>query len=102
MKKKKLLLIPLMLIPLVSCNNVDNKITIAEVTHSLFYAPMYIAKNAGYFNEVGLDIDIITTPGADKVMASLLSKDAQNGLMGNSLKRWKSSTFNFVILQSYL
>ena len=82
MKKKKLLLIPLMLIPLVSCNNVDNKITIAEVTHSLFYAPMYIAKNAGYFNEVGLDIDIITTPGADKVMASLLSKDAQIGLMG--------------------
>ena len=49
-----------MLIPLVSCNNVDHKITIIEVTHSLFYAPMYIDKNAGYFNEVGLDIDIIT------------------------------------------
>ena len=101
MKKKKLLLIPLMLISLVNCNNVDNKITIAEATHSLFYAPMYIAKNAGYFNEVSLDIDIITTPSADKVMASLLSKDAQIGLMENSLKRWKS-TFNFVILQSYL
>ena len=49
---------------------------------------MYIAKNAGFFEEVGLKIDIITTPGADKVMASLLSKDADIGLMGMSLKRW--------------
>lgn len=82
MKIKNILLIPMMLFSLASCNNNDNKITIAEVTHSLFYAPLYIAKNAGFFNDVGLDIDIVTTPGADKVMASLLSKDAQIGLMG--------------------
>ena len=82
MKIKNILLIPMMLLSLASCNNNDNKITIAEVTHSLFYAPLYIAKNAGFFNDVGLDIDIVTTPGADKVMASLLSKDAQIGLMG--------------------
>ena len=82
MKIKNILLIPMMLFSLTSCNNNDNKITIAEVTHSLFYAPLYIAKNAGFFNDVGLDIDIVTTPGADKVMASLLSKDAQIGLMG--------------------
>ena len=76
--------IPLILgiIPLSSCDSNINKITIAEVTHSLFYAPMYIAKEKGYFNEVGLDIDIITTAGADKVMAALLSKDANVGLMG--------------------
>ncbi len=101
MKIKNILLIPMMLFSLASCNKNDNKITIAEVTHSLFYAPLYIAKNAGFFNDVGLDIDIVTTPGSDKVMASLLSKDAQIGLMGNSLKRWKY-TFNFVILQYYL
>lgn len=89
MKIKNILLIPMMLFSLASCNNDDHKITIAEVTHSLFYAPLYVAKNAGFFNDVGLDIDIVTTPGADKVMASLLSKDAQIGLMGNSLKRWK-------------
>ena len=82
MKIKNILLIPMMLFSLASCNNDDHKITIAEVTHSLFYAPLYIAKNAGFFNDVGLDIDIVTTPGSDKVMASLLSKDAQIGLMG--------------------
>ena len=82
MKIKNILLIPMMLFSLASCNNDDHKITIAEVTHSLFNAPLYIAKNAGFFNDVGLDIDIVTTPGSDKVMASLLSKDAQIGLMG--------------------
>ena len=82
MKIKNILLIPMMLFSLASCNNDDHKITIAEVTHSLFYAPLYVAKNAGFFNDVGLDIDIVTTPGSDKVMASLLSKDAQIGLMG--------------------
>ena len=85
MKKINLLLIPILLssIPLSACGNINtNKITIAEVTHSLFYAPLYIAENAGFFDEVGLDIDIITTPGADKVMSALLSKDAQIGLMG--------------------
>ena len=84
---KCLIISPLMLgaIPLTACGNKnENKITIAEVTHSMFYAPMYIAKNAGYFKDEGLDIDIITTPGADKVMAALLSKDAQIGLMGKS------------------
>ena len=66
MKKTNLLLIPILLssIQLTACGNTNlNTITVAEVTHSLFYAPMYIAKNAGFFNEVGLDIDIITTPG---------------------------------------
>ena len=85
MKKINLLLIPILLssVPLTACGNTNTKkITIAEVTHSLFYAPMYISENAGFFDEVGLDVDIITTPGADKVMASLLSKDADIGLMG--------------------
>ncbi len=87
MKIKKiatcLALIPMLsLVSLTSCESDDNHITIAEVTHSLFYAPMYVAKNKGYFEDMGLKIDIITTPGADKTMASLLSKDAQIGLMG--------------------
>ena len=81
---KFLLFVPMLLgiIPLSSCNRNENKLTIAEVTHSIFYAPMYVAKNKGYFEEVGLEVDIITTRGADKVMAALLSKDAQIGLMG--------------------
>ena len=81
---KTLLFIPLLLglTPLTSCANNENKIVIAEVTHSLFYAPLYIAEHKGFFEEVGLDIDIVTTPGADKVMSALLSKDADIGLMG--------------------
>ena len=87
MKTKKitfsLAMLPLLiLLPLTSCENEENTITIAEVTHSIFYAPMYVAKNKGFFEEEGLKIDIITTPGADKTMAALLSKEAQIGLMG--------------------
>lgn len=85
MKKANLLIVPLAVFgfSLSSCGTADeNTLTVAEVTHSLFYAPMYIAKNAGFFADEGLEIDIVTTPGADKVMAALLSKDAQIGLMG--------------------
>ena len=70
-------------IPVTSCTNSDlTKITVAEVTHSIFYAPQYIADSLGYFEEEGLDVNIITTSGADKTMAALLSKEAQIGLMG--------------------
>ena len=73
----------LSIIPITSCTNSDlTKITVAEVTHSIFYAPQYIADSLGYFEEQGLDVNIITTSGADKTMAALLSKEAQIGLMG--------------------
>ncbi len=83
-----------------SCqNNSLTKITIAEVTHSLFYAPQYIAINNGYFEEVGIDIDLITTPGADKTMAALLSKEAQIALMGPeaSVYVYKGGEKNYAI-----
>lgn len=68
---------------LVGCGNKsDNKITVAEVTHSIFYAPMYLASDLGYFKDEGLDVSFITTPGADKTMAALLSKEAHIALMG--------------------
>lgn len=60
----------------------NTKITVAEVTHSVFYTPWYVALEKGYFEEEGLDIDVILTPGADKVMAALLSGDAQIGFSG--------------------
>lgn len=85
MKKFKSLffsLLFILLIPLVGCSNNSNKITVAEVTHSIFYAPMYVAKEKGFFKDEGLDVSFITTPGADKTMAALLSKEAQIGLMG--------------------
>ncbi len=58
-------------------------VTVAEVTHSVFYAPQYVALENGYFKELGLDVELILTPGADNVMASVLSGDANIGLSGS-------------------
>lgn len=58
------------------------KVTVAEVAHSIFYAPQYAAISEGYFEEEGLDIELILTPGADAVMASVLSGDVQIGFSG--------------------
>lgn len=58
------------------------KITVAEVTHSVFYAPQYVAHGLGYFEEEGLDVEIVLTSGADNVMAAVLSGDAQIGFSG--------------------
>lgn len=83
MKKNFLLTVLTLPLLVTSCQHKkDNKITIAEVTRSIFYAPMYVALSENYFQDEGLQVDIITTPGADKTMAALLSKEAQVGLMG--------------------
>lgn len=58
------------------------KITLSEVTHSVFYSPLYVAIENGYFNEEGLDIELVLTPGADKVATSVISKDADIGFSG--------------------
>lgn len=59
------------------------KITVAEVTHSLFYSPFYSAIANGYFEDENIDIELLLTPGADNVMAAVLSNDAQIGLSGS-------------------
>ena len=59
-----------------------NHITVAEVAHSVSYAPQYVAHGLGYFEEEGLDVEIILTSGADNVMASVLSGDADIGFSG--------------------
>ncbi len=58
------------------------KIKVAEVTHSAFYAPFYAAIENGYFEEVGLELEVILTPGADKVSAAVLSNDVNIGFCG--------------------
>lgn len=63
-------------------NKDDNKIVLAEVTHSVFYAPQYVALSEGIFEKYGLEVEVILTSGADLVMASLLSEEADIGLMG--------------------
>ena len=57
-------------------------IKLSEVTHSAFYAPFYVAIEEGYFKEVGINIDLILTSGADKVAAAVLSNDVQIGFAG--------------------
>lgn len=83
---KKILLLGLSLLLLFSlgaCKKNDKiKIKLAEVAHSVFYAPQYVAITNGYFEEEGLDVTYVNVNGADKVMAALLSKDCQIGLMG--------------------
>ncbi len=59
------------------------KVTLAEVAHTIFYAPQYVAIEKGYFNEFGIDIDLILTSGADKVTAAVLSGDADIGFCGS-------------------
>ena len=58
------------------------KIRVAEVTHSLFYAPFYVAIENGYFEDEGIDIELILTSGADKVSAAVLSGDVEVGFAG--------------------
>lgn len=59
------------------------KVTLNEVAHSIFYAPQYAAYELGYFEEEGIDLDIVTGFGADKVMTAVLSGDAEIGFMGS-------------------
>ncbi len=58
------------------------KIKLAEVTHSAFYAPLYVAIENGYFKDNGIDLEVILTPGADKVSAAVLSNTVDIGFAG--------------------
>ena len=70
---------------LTSKNNTKKlkKVTMAEVAHTIFYAPQYVAIEKGYFKDYGIDLEVILTPGADKVSAAVLSGDAQIGFSGS-------------------
>lgn len=91
MKKRRLSLsfsmLLLMLSLLAGCEkNVSSQnltsVRLNEVAHSIFYAPLYVAIEEGYFEEEGIDLQLITGFGADKTMTSLLSGDADIGFMG--------------------
>lgn len=57
-----------------------NKIRVAEVTHSTFYAPWYVALKNNYFED--LEIEVILTSGANNVAAAVLSGDVEIGFCG--------------------
>lgn len=58
-------------------------VTLNEVAHSVFYAPQYVAVEEGYFVKEGIKLELVTGFGADKVMAAVLSGDADIGFMGS-------------------
>ena len=57
-------------------------ITLNEVAHSVFYAPMYVTLEKGFFEEEGIEVELVTGFGADKTMTALLSNEAEIGFMG--------------------
>lgn len=69
----------------IKTNNKNTNLTtikVAEVTHSAFYTPFYIAIKNNYFKDNNIDIDLILTSGANNVIAAVLSKDVDIGLCG--------------------
>lgn len=83
------ILVPIIALTLVmalplGCRNRDElkKVRLNEVTHSVFYAPLYAAINLGFFEDEGIELELTTGQGADKVMTALLSGQADIGLMG--------------------
>lgn len=75
----------LLMIPVIACSrdNAQTVVRVAEVTHSIFYTPFYVAMEKGFFEEEGLQVDLILTPGGDKVMTALLSNGTDIGLVGS-------------------
>ena len=60
----------------------NDKLVVAEVTHSVFYTPWYVAIENDYFKDENIDIEVVLTPGADKVGAAVLSNDVNIGFSG--------------------
>lgn len=67
----------------VGCKKDDKStIRINEVTHSVFYAPLYLADALGYFADEGYKIELTNGGGADKTMAAVLNGSADIGFCG--------------------
>ncbi len=85
--KQKLIcccLAALLLLPLWGCGAQTEltHVSVSEVTHSVFYAPQYVAMSLGFFEDEGLQVELINGGGADKVMTAVLSGQADIGLAG--------------------
>lgn len=44
------------------------KVKVSEVAHTIFYAPMYVAIEKGFYEEEGIDIELILSSGVNKII----------------------------------
>lgn len=74
-------------------------VTLNEVAHSIFYAPMYVAIEEGYFEEEGIDLTLVTGFGADKTMTAVLTDEADIGFMGSesTIYTYAGGTQDYVV-----
>lgn len=75
------------------------KVTLNEVAHSIFYAPMYVAIEEGYFAEKDIDLTLVTGFGADKTMTAVLTGEADIGFMGSesTIYTYAGGTEDYVV-----
>lgn len=75
------------------------KVVLNEVAHSIFYAPMYVAIEEGYFEEAGIDLNLVTGFGADKTMTAVLTGEADIGFMGSesTIYTYAGGTEDYVV-----
>lgn len=75
------------------------KVVLNEVAHSIFYAPMYVAIEEGYFAEAGIDLELVTGFGADKTMTAVLTDEADIGFMGSesTVYTYAGGTTDYVV-----
>lgn len=75
------------------------KVVLNEVAHSIFYAPMYVAIEEGYFEEAGIELDLVTGFGADKTMTAVLTDEADIGFMGSesTIYTYAGGTEDYVV-----
>lgn len=80
-------------------NEENTKVVLNEVAHSIFYAPMYVAIEKGYFTEEGIDLELVCGFGADKVMTAVLSGEADIGFMGSesSIYTYNEGASDYVV-----
>lgn len=77
----------------------SKKVTLNEVAHSIFYAPMYVAIEEGYFKDEGIDLTLVTGFGADKTMTAVLTDEADIGFMGSesTIYTYAGGTKDYVV-----
>ena len=77
-----LLVAMLMFVPAGLAQEKLERVTLNEVTHSVFYAPQYVAIELKFFEEEGIEIDLVNGGGSDRSMTAILVSEADIGLMG--------------------